>query len=193
VDISTFLKSQNVFDLLVILILFAAFILGYIQGTIRRLLGIASILFSFLLAAQLREPIGNYLGSNWHQFPREYSLMIAFGTVFVAASIAFSLVIQGFYHRAPLFAKANFLDEILGGLLGVLQAVLILGAFIVITDSFFRLPAIPSSSNELPFIRSFHEALDPSGTARIYRDVLVPGFFWLVGAFVPSGIRDFYR
>jgi uncharacterized membrane protein required for colicin V production len=192
VDISAFLRSQNVFDLLVVLIMAAAFILGYIQGTIRRLLGIASILFSFLLAAQLREPLGNYFASNWHQFPAEYSLMIAFGAVFVAASVVFSLLIQGFYKRSPLFAKANFLDELLGGVLGVLQALLILGALIVITDTFFTIPGMPTSNNELPFIRSFHDALDPSGTAKLFRDVLIPAFFWLVGAFIPPGIKSFF-
>ena len=33
------LQSINVFDILVILFLFGMFVLGYIQGTIRRLLG----------------------------------------------------------------------------------------------------------------------------------------------------------
>jgi len=41
VDIVGFITSQNLFDLLFILLLFAAFVLGFVQGTIRRLLGIA--------------------------------------------------------------------------------------------------------------------------------------------------------
>ncbi|HZM72027.1 MAG TPA: CvpA family protein, partial [Candidatus Polarisedimenticolia bacterium] len=58
VDIQTFLRSFNTFDLLIVLVLMGLFILGFIQGTVRRLLGIASIIFSFLVAAQLREPLG---------------------------------------------------------------------------------------------------------------------------------------
>ena len=42
------------FDLLFLLLLLAMFVLGFQQGTIRRLLGIGSILFSFLFAASLR-------------------------------------------------------------------------------------------------------------------------------------------
>jgi len=61
VNIGDFLNSQNVFDLLVVLGLLGMFVLGYIQGTIRRLLGIASILFSLLLGAQLRAPLGTFL------------------------------------------------------------------------------------------------------------------------------------
>ena len=65
-----------------------------------------------------------YLAENWNQFPDEYAVMLGFGIVFVAATIAFTLVIQGFYHKQPLFEKATFVDEILGGILGVVQALL---------------------------------------------------------------------
>ncbi|MDQ2964786.1 MAG: CvpA family protein, partial [Chloroflexota bacterium] len=129
-DIAEILRSIDPFDLLVLLILAALFILGYIQGTIRRLLGIASLLFSFLLAANLRGPLGDFLVENWTQFPPEYSRMVGFGTLFVAASLAFSLVIQAFYRRVPLFDKYTVVDELLGGLLGILQGVILLGAMI---------------------------------------------------------------
>ena len=47
------LTQINVFDVVVVLYLFGWFILGFIQGTIRRLLGIAALVFSFFLALQL--------------------------------------------------------------------------------------------------------------------------------------------
>ena len=55
--------------------------------------------------------------------------MIGFLTVFVAASLAFAIVIQGFYQPQPLFEKARFVDEFIGGALGLVQAAVILGAF----------------------------------------------------------------
>ena len=88
------------------------FVLGFFQGTIRRLLGLASMLFSFLFAANLRAPLGDFLAANWNQFPDEYAVMLGFGIVFMAATIAFTLVIQGFYKHQPLFEKATFVDEI---------------------------------------------------------------------------------
>jgi membrane protein required for colicin V production len=193
VDVAGFITSQNLFDLLVLLVLFAAFILGFFQGTIRRLLGIASILFSFLVAAQVRDPLGKFLSSNWTQFPREYSYMLGFLIVFVAGSVAFSLVIQGFYKRTPLMSQATIVDEVLGGILGVLQALIILGAITIILDSFFKLPNIAPDNDELKFLRDFWNALDPSGTASVFRGTLIPGFFAVVGAFIPSDIRGLYR
>lgn len=191
-DISEILRSINPFDLLVLLILAALFILGYIQGTIRRLLGIASLLFSFLLAANLRGPLGDFLVSNWTQFPAEYSRMIGFGTIFVAASLAFSLVIQAFYRRVPLFDKYTVVDELLGGFLGIVQGVILLGVMIVILDSYFQIPGLAPRSGELPFLRELFNAYDGSTTASIFRTTLIPAFFAVTGLFIPTDLRSLF-
>jgi uncharacterized membrane protein required for colicin V production len=189
VDIVGFIHSLNLFDLLIAFAFAVAFILGFIQGTLRRLLGLASILFSFLLAANLRDTIGTFFADNWHQFPRQYSFMIAFGLVFVVGTIVFSLIIQGLYKHQPLFAKATFVDEILGGVLGVVQAMLLLGCTIIILDSFFRLP-IQASDGELILVRDLWKAIDSSGIVHIYRDVLIPGFYTILGPFIPGSINS---
>ena len=119
----------------------AFFVLGFAQGTIRRLLGIASILFSFFLAANLLEPLGDFLAENWTQFPASTATCIGFGIVFVASRSIFAIVIQSFYKPQPLFQKARFADEIIGGILGLVQAALILGVVLIILDSFFRIRA----------------------------------------------------
>ena len=49
-------------DLLIVLFFMGFFVLGFAQGTIRRLIGIGSILFSWFLAALLAEPLSNFLG-----------------------------------------------------------------------------------------------------------------------------------
>ena len=165
-NIGDFLAS-NRFDIIVALFLFGMFVLGFVQGTIRRLLGIASMLFSFLIAANLRDPLGNLLAANWRQFVPEYSVMVGFGTIFVAATIAFTLIIQGFYHHQPLFDKYDFVDELIGGVLGVLQGLLLIGVIIVILDSYFRIPTIPE--NRRTSSRSSAASttsIDTSATAR---------------------------
>jgi uncharacterized membrane protein required for colicin V production len=192
VDINEILTSIDPFDLLVVLILAALFILGFIQGTVRRLLGIASITFSFLVAANLRGPLGDFLASNWSQFPGEYSRMIGFGTVFVASSLAFSLVIQAFYTKTPLFKKYTVVDELLGGLLGIVQGLFLLGAMIVILDSFFRIPGIAAQGDELPFLRDIFNAYDGSITADIFRTTLIPAFMTIVGPLIPGDLRAAY-
>jgi uncharacterized membrane protein required for colicin V production len=189
-NIGEFITSLNLFDLLVVFWLAAMFILGFIQGTIRRLLGIAAILFSFLFAANVREPLGDFLGRNWTHLPPQYSEMIGFGLVFVAASIAFTIVIQAFYRKVPLFEKYTVVDELLGGVLGIVQGLLILIAMIVILDSAFEIPDMPRTSNELPFLRQIHESYDGSATGTFMRERVIPVFFALLGLFIPDELRQ---
>lgn len=184
--------SINRFDLLVILFCFGMFVLGYIQGTIRRILGLGAMLFSFLFAANLRGPLGGYLAANWNQFPDEYAVMLGFGIVFVAATIAFTLVIQGFYKKQDLFKKSTIADEVIGGLLGILQALLLVGCVIVILDSFFLIPGAPKSEGELPWLRSFWDVLNTSGTADLFRTRLIPGFITVFGLLIPRDLQAFY-
>ena len=196
-NIAEYIRSINTFDLVIILILFAFFILGFMQGTIRRLLGLAAILFSFILAANLRQPLGEFLKANWTQFPADYAVMVGFATVFVAALVSTTLVIQTYYHRTPLFPSHTVIDEMLGGLLGVVQGVLLLGAVIIILDSYFTVPGHPARDNELPGLRQIYEAYAPpdgpvSGTALIFRDTLIPGFLAVTGPIMPSALRTFF-
>lgn len=190
-DIVAFIDSFRLFDLLLIAICLVMFVIGFVQGSLRRVLGIASILFSFLVAANLRDPLGSFFAQNWRQFPAQYSYMIAFGFVFALATIAFSLVIQGFYKHQRLFARAPAADEILGGVLGLVQAFFVMGFVIVILDSFFRQPGSTITSGELPFLRTLWDAFDASGTAQIFRSTLIPGFFAVFGGLVPPAVAAF--
>ncbi len=191
-DLGKGLQSLSTFDLLALLFLFFMFVLGFAQGTIRRLLGLASIVFSFLLASQLRGPVGSFLAANWTQLPKDYDVMFGYLIVFVAAAVAFSVVIQGFYHKQPLFEKYSFLDEAVGGLLGIVQGVVILGAVIVILDSFYRIQRVAPDSDELKVLRDFFNAYDHSQTAGVFRQTLIPATFAVVGALIPPDVRSFF-
>ncbi len=191
-NIGEFLNSINRFDLLVVLFCFGMFVLGFIQGTIRRVLGLASMLFSFLFAANLREPLGGYLAQNWREYPPEYAVMLGFGIVFIAATIAFTVVIQGFYHKQALFQKASFADELIGGLLGIVQALFLILCVTVILDSFFQIPTIPKTDNEYPWIRSLFDVMDTSATADLFRTRIIPGFITVFGLLIPVDIQAFY-
>ena len=186
------LLNINKFDLLVLFLCFGMFVLGFAQGTIRRVLGLASMLFSFLFAANLRDSLGSYLAVNWNQFPDEYAVMLGFGIVFTAATIAFTLIIQGFYHKQALFKKATVADELIGGFLGIVQALLLVGSVIIILDSFFRLDGIPRSDGELPWIRSLFDTMNGSATADLFRSRLIPGFISVFGLLIPNDIKSLY-
>jgi uncharacterized membrane protein required for colicin V production len=191
VNFGEFIAGIQTVDLLLVLYFMGFFVLGFAQGTIRRLIGIASILFSFFLAAILSVPLGDFLGANWTQFPKEYSYMIGFLTVFVAAAVAFALVAQGFYKPQPLFEKARFVDELLGGFLGLIQAGLILGCVTVILSTFFLLPGA-ADAQELPFLRDVWTALESSRIVDVFQATLIPAFFAFTGFLIPDQVEQLY-
>jgi uncharacterized membrane protein required for colicin V production len=182
----------TVFDLVILLALLAMFVVGYAQGVIRRLLGIGAILFSLFLAAQLRQPVGQYLTNQWGTIAQSYSYMVAFGAVFVAAAVTISLGIQLTYRPAPLFDKYPVLDEILGGLLGVLEGIIILIAVLLILDPHYTLPEVKQTvgAGEFTFLRTVHELLDTSVTAEILRNSVIPVILGVLGFLFPQDVRD---
>ena len=189
-DLGEFIRSLTIFDLVYFLFLFGFFVLGFAQGTIRRLLGLAAVMFSFLLAANLRDPLGSFLAANWTQFPREYAYMLGFLIVFLTAWILFSVAIQTFYTTQPLWEKYRFVDEVIGGILGVIEAGLLLVIAIVILDSFFLIPGIGESGNELHFVRDFWDWMDGAQVTAFFRENIVPIFFTVFGIFIPDDIEQ---
>jgi len=189
-DFGEFISSLTIFDYVYFLFLFGFFVLGFAQGTIRRLLGLAAVLFSFLFAANVRDPLGAFLAANWTQFPKEYAYMIGFLTVFLAAWIALTIVIQNFYTSQPLWEKYRFVDEVIGGILGVIEGGLLLVIAIVILDSFFKIPGIGESGNELHFLRDFWDFMDAAQVTAFFRESIVPVFFVVFGLFIPDDIES---
>ena len=180
------------FDLVILLALMAMFIIGYAQGVVRRLLGIAAILFSLIVAAQLRAPLGDYLTQQWEGIVPSYSQMVAFGAVFIAAAVTLSLGIQITYRPAPLFQRSPVLDEILGGILGVLEGFLILIAIILILDPHYNQPSVQAQvgTGEFTLLRDLHARLNESVVVDALRSNVIPALLTVFGILFPQDVRD---
>jgi Colicin V production protein. len=192
VEIGNAILGVETIDLLLVGFFGAFFVLGFAQGTIRRLIGIASILFSFLVAANLSGSLGHFLGANWTQFSPQYAQMIGFLIMFIGGAVILAVLAQGFYKPQPLFRKARFVDELLGGILGVIQAGLILLCVVVILDTFFYASGIPSSPNELRFLRDLYDALNNSHIVAFFRESIIPVFMTVFAFFVPTTVSGLY-
>lgn len=180
------------FDLVIFLALLGMFVVGYAQGVIRRLLGIAAIMFSIVLGSYLRAPLGSYLANEWSTIDETYSFMVAFGAVFVATAVTLSIGIQITYRPAPLFQRYPVLDEILGGLLGVLQGFIILIATLLILDPYYNQASVQETvgRGEFTLLRTLHDFLDASLTADILRHSVIPAILAVVGFLFPQDVRD---
>jgi uncharacterized membrane protein required for colicin V production len=185
------LESMTPFDLVSLFVLLGMFILGYIQGVTRRIFGLAAILFSLLIAVQLRQPLGSYLAKEWTGSPPEYSYMIAFGALFLAVAIALTIGIQLFYRPAPLFPRYPALDEILGGAVGAFEGLILLMVLVLVLDPYYATSAGQAvSGGEFGPLRTVHDLLDDSLTASFMREQAIPNVLSVVGWLFPQDIVD---
>jgi uncharacterized membrane protein required for colicin V production len=190
VDLSAFIEGVTLVDFLIFTGLFGMFVLGYIQGTIRRLLGIGAVVFAFLFAANAKVPLGEFLAGYWTQYPAGYPEMLAFVVLFAASVIALSVVIQGTYQPAPLLPRWSLVDEVLGGLLGVVQGLLLLAFVVVILDSWFRVGS--ASSAEIDVLRTIWTWLDPAAIVGFVRETVIPIVLTVFGLVLPESLRTLY-
>jgi len=183
------------FDLVIVLALLAMFIVGYAQGVVRRLLGIAAVLFSLVLASYLRAPLGAYLANEWTNIGDSYSFMVAFGGVFLATWITLTIGIQITYRPAPLFQKYPVLDEILGGLLGVLEGFILLIVALLVLDPYYTQASVRETVGigEFTPLRTLFDFLDKSLTADILRHSAIPAILAVFGFLFPQDVRDTFR
>lgn len=189
-DIVGAIRSAPLVDLGVIFGLCAFFFLGVMQGAIRRILGIIAILFAFMVAANLRDPVGDFLAQNWTQFDLGYNRLIAFGGVFAVATVALSIVIQGFYKRTDISAQHPIIDDIAGGALGLLQGFLLLTIAVVIFNS-YTLPA--AHSGDVALLRQAQDMLiHQSHIAGGLKDIVVPIFVHILSPLLPSDLVSIF-
>jgi hypothetical protein len=184
------LKGLPVVDFGIVIAFFAFFVLGVAQGSIRRLLGIGTMLFAFLFAANLRDTVGDFFAGNWHQFDLGYNRMIAFGLVFLVGTVASSIVIQGFYRRTELNAQHPIIDDIVGGLLGMAQCFLILLLAVVYFNSYV-LP--PAQSGDVSYLRDAQDMIvNQSHIAGAIHSSIAPVFVHILAPLLLADLVALY-
>ncbi len=92
--------------------------------------------------------------------------------------------------RGPMGVTSKpMLDDLIGGVLGVLLVVLVIAAAITVLGTFYG-TAPTAGEDELGVTGQLYRAVAGSGVARAIGDSVVPLLGTLLGAFVPQAVRD---
>ncbi len=183
------IQSGSLVDLAIVIVLFGAFVVGAMQGAIRRILGIISIVFAFLVSANLRDPVGGYLAAQWQQYPAGYDHLLAFGILFCALTIGFSVLIQGFYKRTELSAAHPVIDDVVGGLLGLLEAFIVLTIVVIILGSYTLPDPFPGEIDQL---RSLYQVMDQSQIASAIQANVAPPIVHVLAVLLPGDLVSLF-
>jgi hypothetical protein len=106
--------------------------------------------------------------------------------------VAFTLVIQGTYRKAPLWPKYPVIDEILGGVLGVVQGFLLVMFLVIILDQYFLYTNLPNDPDELGILRTFWDWVNGSATGQLLHQTVIPGFIAITAFLIPEQVRALY-
>ena len=183
-----FIAGVTLTDVIILILLFAAFFMGYAQGLVRQLLGLGAAAIAFILAGWLREPIGGWLNQYWTTYPLAFNQMAAFLISFVVLFAAAELLMVVYYKRTPLVARAIVIDEILGGVLGVVLVLVLICMLVFILDSYYL--TVPAVTNDPKWLRDLWKALDDSQIIDFLRGGLIAGIVTILGPVLPAAVRS---
>lgn len=183
-----FFASATILDIVIVLVAMGMFVVGWLQGTIRQLLSIAALVVTFLVAAGLRQPLGDFLARNWTFNDRGFDFMLALLALGVALAVTAQIGIQAFYRRVVIDRRLVIVDEIIGGLLGAFQVFLVIALVVIVFESYYATLDPAAQPRDAPWARSIWELLKPSAIVSGMRDGLVPAIVGVLGALLPADI-----
>lgn len=163
---------------------------GWRSGFVRRLIGLAFLVVSFLVGAYLRVPAGAIVHSVLPKIPEAYAQMVGYSVIFSALLLGLNLVAKPILARAPRHGVSRATDASLGAVLGFVEAVLIASAVIVILHSFSSVASGLPSFVETGFLKDARTAVDDSTIGGILEKTIVPVVLLVLGPLLPTAIKD---
>jgi membrane protein required for colicin V production len=134
----------NLVDLIIFVIAVIGFILGFKDGFIRKLIGfvgfVLAIYFSITYAAQLGKSVENTFGIEF------YLSEIIAGVVIFIGIIVLTAIIKRLVH--PYDKVNNLLNQIVGGVVGLIQILFFISAALYILNV-FNVPSENSKKGSL--------------------------------------------
>jgi len=163
---------------------------GFRTGFIRRLAGLFFFALSFILGAYLRAPIGEFIAASFKDIPKSYGEMVAYLFVFPVIIAALHIVAGPLLQRVAVNGLTRELDEVLGAVLGFVEAVLIVSAVIVILDTYFGSKSTLPTDSGLQVLLSWRDAINDSTTAHLLQNTTVPFVLTILGPLLPGDVRS---
>ena len=137
---------MTTFDIVLVLVIAGAFVIGFLWGVIRSLLMLAAWLAVFLLSALLSVPAGDYLAGQWSAYDTHWNHMAAFAILYFAGIVLAAILIWVGIKGAQGLSKYRLLDDVVSGAIMAIVALLGIAGLIVIlaTAAIFSILHMPN-------------------------------------------------
>ena len=129
---------MNLIDVVIFIIAFIGFILGFKDGFIRKIIGFTGFILAVILAINFASGLGRYM-DNVLGIEYYLSELIA-GAVIFAGTIILFAVLKRVIH--PFDKVNNIINQVVGGVIGLIQILFFLSAALYILNIF----SVPSDN-----------------------------------------------
>ncbi|HUP83611.1 MAG TPA: CvpA family protein [Candidatus Limnocylindria bacterium] len=175
-------------DVAIIVLLFAFLLVGFFRGALRQLLALGAWLVAFVVAAQARIFLADWLMGQEPDFSLQYANMLSFLVGFLVLFMA-ALAIIELSGRTITLSNRAIVEEVVGGAALLLVGVLAVTGVIYALSTYYVAPT--QFTADVDLVRQLNTALDGSKIAGVLRDTLVPLVQSLLGPLLPPDVRSF--
>jgi uncharacterized membrane protein required for colicin V production len=161
---------------------------GWRSGFLRRLIGLAFMVVSFVAGAYLRAPAGALVHTFLPKVPPTYAEMVGYSIAFGALVVVLNLFSKPILARIPNRGVSRVTDQGLGAGLGFAEAVLIASAAIVILHTYSDVGSGLPGFKETGLIHDLRLAIDDSTIGGILEKTTVPIVLAVLGPILPKDL-----
>lgn len=175
-------------DIAIIVFLIVLALIGFFRGALRQLLALGAWLAAFVVAAQGRGFLADWLRAQEPDFSVQYANMLSFLVSFLVLLIAALAVIE-LSGRTVTLSNRAIVEEVVGGAALAAVGVLAITGVLFALDTHYALPT--GFTAEVDLVRQLHSALGESRIAPALHDTLMPLVQSLLGPLLPPDVRHF--
>jgi uncharacterized membrane protein required for colicin V production len=174
----------NFIDIVLILVFFGMLAAGFFQGMIRLLVLIVAMYLSLVLASLYYPAVGEFFVDQFgaQRFVAQYvgfALVLFFGLVLLAAAGIYT------FRYAKLPGQLQYLDRIIGTVLGMIMGALLVGLLAVLL---WNLMILRGGQNiDFPIMRALGRSVGSSAILQYFANSLLPRTYNFIDPVLPDG------
>ena len=141
---------MSILDIIILVVVFIGFILGYKDGFVRKLIGLIGFILAVFVAIKFASSFGEIIESITG-IEIYLSQIIAGIIIFLVIIFIFS-ILKRYIH--PFDKVNNFVNQLVGGLVGAIQILFFISAFFIILN-IFSVPSKQSKDNSFFYYKTY--------------------------------------
>jgi len=134
----------NYLDYIILLIVLIGFLLGFKDGLVRKIIGLAGLALAVLFAIEFSDELGAFLNPVFNN--EIYFSNIVSGFIIFFLTILITSIVKRIVH--PLDKVNRFVNQFLGGITGAVQIIFFISGFLLFLN-IFSMPAKNSRDDSL--------------------------------------------